>query len=234
MKNKNQIVIIGLITFLIVASIVFILFIVNATPQSAVVDQTATIEVKNPKTGETFTFGRDGFITFKDKNGNLTTQNWDSGKIQSFFEYMQKNMGSTSGDLIVTMKSEGQITSWSLSGDDELIQAVIGDRGNNGGGTISNLFNTPTPYPTPSIAGGPTPPPVPSWCMHWKLSFCADIPISGTTAPTPTATAVPTSNGVIEANDCSEWNQKSGETTSISDSSCSKVTPTPNPNPYGY
>lgn len=177
--------------------------------------------------GQTIVFSKDGLVTYKDSERTFSTV-WNSQKMNSFFEYLQ----SAEGSGVRLNFSDG--TAGSLDSTDELLGAIIDEltngegEGSESGGSIGSLFATPTPQGGSSggsggsgSGSGATPPPIgPSWCKHWKLSYCADKP-----TPSPT----PNSNGVIQAKDCSEWETQSDKKTVISGNSCAKYSPSPLP-----
>ncbi|MBI1863861.1 hypothetical protein HYS03_01495 [Candidatus Woesebacteria bacterium] len=219
-----------LVPVLAVLSLILVLLVLPKNETSKNQTQVDSIQITDQKTGTKMTFTRDGFVEYQ--NGSITkTQIWDPAKIASFFEYIQKNLNSATGENVL-LTINGQTSSGSLGSNDELINTVINQisgGGGNGGGNQS-FFSTSTPVPAGSGSGSSnqTPSPgAPSWCIHWRLSYCADQ-----MAPPPTSTPVP--GGAINATDCSQWNSQSSSQTTLSDSNCNKTTPTPNSNPYGY
>ncbi len=222
-----------LVPTLAVLSLVLVLLILPKNKPQQNQTQVDSIQITDQKTGTKMTFTRDGFVEYQ--NGSITkTEIWDPSKIASFFEYIQKNLNSASG-TDVTFTINGQTSSGSLGSNDELIKTIINQisgSGSSGSGGTQSFFSTPAPAPAGSGGGSSsqTPPPgAPSWCIHWRLSYCADQ-IASPATPTPT----PVPGGAINAIDCSQWNSQSNSQTTLDDSNCNKTTPTPNPNPYGY
>ncbi len=141
------------------------------------------------------------------------TELWGRDKTSSLFEYYYANWAQnaevTNGSATVNV------------GNDELGNAVLaedgvgGGGGGNGGGDVSQYFPTPTPTPAGSGgsgggSGGGGNGGGPSWCTHWKLSYCADPP---TPAPTTTPTPTPGSSATPLPPDCNDpGNQQTGRT----------------------
>ncbi len=239
MPNKKNLkyIAVGLIILAVLLILGFIIFL--SLKQIASRDTTPkndTAEIIDTKSGTKITFSKDGTVNYN--NGSDTTSFvWDTSKTSSFFDYLVQNLSDTTdGQYNITLTINGTTHYGSLPGSDELLNNVITDAGNSGGqssggtggsGTAGNIFiksPTPAPYVTP-------PPDAPSWCLHWRLSYCADYLYPPTTStPSPT----PNSGTVVTAVSCSDWNKKSGENTTIGDLKCITDTPSPNPNPYSY
>lgn len=161
--------------------------------QDTTFKKTDIVEAVDPQTGKKYTFRADGFVTYIDENGNTVSEVWEQNKINAFLEYLTQNFveGALGGYEITINGTTGS----SGSGGDEIITVATGGGGSGGGGGgTSQYFATPTPLPTPynlPIQGSnPTPqatlpPPAPSWCKFWKLSYCAD-PLESNATPSPT------------------------------------------------
>lgn len=183
------------------------------------------VEVIDPETGERIIFHADGYIERIGDAGSTFTA-WESGKAASFFEYIYANFQSGFLDgYSITLNGQ----SGGLPLEDELIGEVIDEVTNEDGGGEDGGAGQFFASPTPASGGGAsaTNPPGsggsgggggagPSWCKHWKLSYCADPPAPPPTA-TPTSTYPP---GVIQAENCDEWNEQSQYRTIISNSEC--------------
>lgn len=230
---RNSKVLIGIFIGVAVLLIVVLLTrtVLNNTSRSSQASDKVVVE--DSKTGRKATFSRDGYVYFVDEDGNEYAVAWGNEKISSFFDYITSNWkAGESGYLVNVNGQDGGI-----SADDELIQAVLdeladsddGDGGSDGGG-LSDLFSSPTPSSGGSgdtggggdsggsDDGSSLPPPAPSWCKHWKLSYCAD-PTYPSPSPTPSMSFPPE---VIQAKDCDEWNALVDTKTVISNFSCSE------------
>lgn len=231
---KNTKILVGIFVGFVVLLAVVLLTrtVLNNTSTSSQASDKVVVE--DSKTGRKATFSRDGYVYFVDEDGNEYAVAWGNEKISSFFDYITSNWKtSESGYLVSLNGQEGGI-----SADDELIQTVLDelsgsddDDSGSGGGGLSDLFSSPTPASSGSGStggggsgdtggsGGSTlPPPAPSWCKHWKLSYCAD-PIYRSPSPTPLSSFPPE---VIQAKDCDEWNAQVDTKTVISNFSCSE------------
>jgi len=221
LENKKLMMIFGvvlLVLFLVGGISISGSFIsVPKPPQSG----TEVIEAVDPQTGKKYTFRADGFVTYIDENGNTISEVWEQAKITAFLDYLKVNfvVGGEGGYQI----SIGGASGSSGSGGDELITTATGGGGGGSGGGTGQYFATPTPTPynLPIQGSNPTPgptlpPPAPSWCLFWRLSYCADAPLA-TVTPSPSYPP-----GVIEAANCDEWSQKSQYKTVISQGSCSQ------------
>jgi len=215
------------ITFGIILVTFFIIFFVirSISPSGSSSNeglQSITIEAN----GKKVTVGADGSVY---ENGVLV-DTWSREKTQAFFSYYASKYGSSEeGDSVITFIVNGEARTQSGSSNDELTQIVTGGgsgtggNGGNGGGGTSGFFESPlaTPTPPPFGESGPPPSPAPSWCIHWRLSYCADPPPT-TSSPTSTPVSGPTPFPP----DCNnEGNQQTGRTV-IGNELC---IPTPTP-----
>ena len=174
---------------------------------------------------------RNGLVEYKTKEG-IFIDNWSIEKTNAFFSYYEENYvgGELAGGTGETVYLNG--VGYKSTGD-ELAEVVIGDLTDDGGGDgddggggddISDYFGTPTPTPVGTGGGGyptptPTPTPaggIPSDCLFWRLSYCVKY------KPTPTSMPTPVSGDqyVIEAADCTEWNETQTTTTVINNTVC--------------
>jgi hypothetical protein len=176
-----------------------------------------------------------GSVEVLTDNGLFTTQ-WSKEKTDAFFLYFDtKYKGNDLGDNSIEFSGEGESSSGSYSYD-ELVETIIeevtgqpGDSGGTGGSGGSNPpppGSTPKP-PPPTGVGSPGPtqtpkPPPPTGlggsdptCLYWALSYCVNFP-----SPTPTPTAAPGDENVIEAPDCASWNAQSSQATVIGNTVC--------------
>ncbi len=222
LKKNTRLII--LISILMVLSFITVGALVFSNSQNQKINQNLDkVEITDAKNGTKVTFSKDGYVSFQDKDGKTRSEIWDPAKISSFFDYINKNLKTSQNGYLVSVNVNGQIKTGSLPSSDELIKIIISGGGGSGsGGPISQYFNgTPTPNLGGSQPpGSQTPPPdAPSWCIHWRLSYCADYLYPPTPSPSPS----PVPGSYINPSDCTEW-----------DSNCNKTTPTPNPNPYGY
>lgn len=165
------------------------------------------------------------------KDGETKSALWSSDKTNSFFQYYYQNWAGSASvqNGVATVNAQG----------DELAGAVIGEGGNGGGSggggdDVSHYFGSPTPTPTGSGGSGGTggtgggDDGAPSWCKHWRLSYCADPP-PDTSTPIPTATPIPGQSTPLPP-DCNDpGNQQTGRTV-IGNNLC-LPTPTPTPTP---
>jgi hypothetical protein len=221
------IVAIGLLIFVVGISLISSRLRI-ATPQES--KDATKIEAIDPKTGKKIIFGKDGLVTFVDENGNTVSEIWDAQKIASFWEYVNENfVPGQNGQYTVTIGSQ---TGGVGGGGDELISVIGGGGGpgpgGTGGGEVGDLFASPTPVTT----GGtwtplpwPTlPPPAPSWCKFWRLSYCADL-IEFSPAPSST----PTSSSVALPPTCTDTGNKNTGKTVITNELCVNPNITPEP-----
>lgn len=209
----------------------FLVSRINSTNQTSLIDsQKVTIEDKEK--GSTIVFHRDGLVEYKDKTSEYSTV-WSSEKMNAFFEYIANGDFTLGTDYEISLSNGG---SAGASDEDELLGTIIDEVTGGGstnptpaGGSIGELFNTPNPSggnngngtnPTSNPGGGGG---GPTWCKHWRLSYCADHLYPD---PTPTPADDP---GVIKAKDCSEWRTQSENKTVISGDSCAQYFQTPTP-----
>ncbi len=215
MQKKNPLLAIGIIVFVVVI-IAFVLLFgrgfkgVSNTAKSGIV---GTIVLKQD--GTSFSLDSTGNAIWS-TDGNTRSALWSSDKTNSFFAYYDSNWASKATIVAGSATVNGS--------NDELAKAVI-DEGSGGGGTgggdIGQYFGTPTPTPTGSGsggggAGGGTGDSggdngAPSWCKHWRLSYCSDPP-PDTTIPSPTSTPI-TGQATPLPPDCNNaGNQQTGRT----------------------
>ncbi len=223
MKINSKYLIVGFIVGFL-ALIVFVFSPKTGINNSNLVNDEIRI---TDKAGNTIIFSRNGLVKFPDGHTEL----WTPDKVNAFLEYLKTNSGNFDGYLIDDGVGKSGITN-----SDELLGQVF----QTGGEPVGQYFATATPGVGGGGGGGETgggggsgggggggsatpgptfPPSAPSWCKHWLLSYCGDAFVGGGNSPT----ATPTSSyppGVIEARDCTEWNQKSQYKTIIGDGSC--------------
>lgn len=228
MKSKNRGLIIALgigFTILIVAGVLGLRFILGGA--SSEPDQKRVNVVVLNKDGQQFSLDSSGNATWSG-SGENKSELWEREKTASFFEYYYANWAS---DATVTGD-----TAYVNPGSDELGSVVTGGGsggsggggGGGGGGDISQYFQTPTPTPNSGTGGGDTGGGGngggPSWCIHWKLSYCADqLPDS----PTPTPTATPSGPTPLPPDCNNVGNQQTGRTVIGNDLCLPSPTPTP-------
>lgn len=221
--------------FVLLFIVLAVVFIASRTKVSGDPDK-ITIQ----KDDGTLVVGRSGQVTYTFGNSVYIDQ-WDQDKTNTFFDYIY-NKYANSGDLAqqgfpdtITFTLNGEETTTSV-GLDELVDVVIDDTINSGGGgngedsggdggdedegeDVGDYFNSPTPVSSPTSTFGPSPSPTPydphPGCLYWKLSYCA---VARPTAPP--STPAPEGGEVIEAADCEEWNTQQGDNTIINNTVC--------------
>lgn len=221
MKKQNTPLLIGIAVGLLLVFILLGVFLRRGSLPS--VSQPTVTAIVLTNNGTQFSLDSSGHAVWGEGEGTKS-ELWSSQKTRSFFEYYYDNWAATAtvsgGTAYVT-----------TNGSDELANVITtggggGGGGGNGGGDISQFFATPTPVPNSGAGGDP---PTggnnggPSWCIHWRLSYCADgPPDTSTPAPTPQPTSGPTPLPP----DCNNTgNQQTGRTV-ISNDLC---LPTPTP-----
>lgn len=220
MKNisRNKL-IIGVGLIVILALLLILSLTRNYSSENPSLDQSTKTTITNTTTGEKIIINSDGLVEYSGNEGSKFFT-WDDGKIKSLFDYLGNNVSSDLSGFFI----EGFLNGY-IGGGDELLNIIFDE--NSTSSTSPDLSNFFTPSPTSSSGSGtggyggsgstPTlPPPAPSWCKHWKLSYCADFLYA---SPTPT----PNTNGVIQASNCDEWSGKTDQKrTVISNTSCTK------------
>lgn len=227
MKNKKTL--FAVVGLLLAASVLAFVFITRGNTAGK---DKAVNSVTVQKDGNTLTVSRDGSVRYE-KDGELYEDYWDSGKVKTFFDYIDKNYSGepqiiSGGQNYISINSGSGSSTYILDGD-ELIDTVeketgggSGGNGSGSGGGSSTVNPTPTSTPTSGSGGGTGGGGggSSSECLYWRLSYCVR---PRTSTPSPTSTPVTVE---IREPNC-EDNTQTGKTV-IGNELC---LPTPTPTP---
>lgn len=235
MQKKNPLIALGISLGVIVLVILVLLVMRNfkVGTGSSSASNVGTIVLK--KDGTSFSVDASGNAIWT-TNGVTTSALWSASKTGSFFAYYNANWASGANIENGTATVN--------AGSDELASAVIsegngsgggGGGGSGGGGDLSQYFGSPTPTPSGGSGGsgggsggGGGNNGGPSWCLHWRLSYCADPP-PDTSTPIPTATPIPGQATPLPP-DCNDpGNQQTGRTVIGNELCLPNPTPTATP-----
>lgn len=224
---------------IIVAILLLLVGVVVLTRGGGVAGTEDTADITIRKDGKTLLIDDSGRVVLK-KDGQEYVDYWNQEKLEIFKLYLSEN-ASEQGLTFTGYSIVIDGVSYSLPGDDELIETIIeetesggggggDDEGSGGGdggdgGGLDDYFTSPTPVPSSGSGGGGG---GPSWCKLWRLSYCADPLPTRTPTPTPT----PTEYVVPYVFDCGLGEDLVTDRTVISNTLCLKSpTPTPTPTP---
>lgn len=208
MKNKHKIIILSVIFFIIVG----FFFLYSLLTKSKFWNDSSSANSLQIKVNEnSFYIDRSGEAIWT-HDGNTISKLWEKSKTDSFFDYIYKTYGT--GEK------------FELSMSDELVAQVLSEGSSQNVATsdISSYFATPTSSPngseptqtsSPSSGGGGYAGDggIPSWCKHWRLSYCADTPPPQATLTPSTASPSPQGGATPLPPDCTNpGNQRTGKT----------------------
>lgn len=220
-NTKIALVVLGLVLGIVVLVILFTRGAGNPSPDKTI--NSVTVQ----KDGNALTVSSDGSVRYE-KDGLLYEDFWDSGKVKTFFDYIDASYTGESqvvsgGQNYISINSGGGSSTY-IFDEDELIDIIEdettgdddgGDTGGGGGGG-STSTSTPSPTSTGASGGGGGS----SECLYWRLSYCVR---PRTSTPSPTSTPVTVE---IREPNC-EDNTQTGKTV-IGNELC---LPTPTPTP---
>ena len=216
-KNPRNVIILGVILIALLFGILFMLGVFSPSAESIRKDQ---IQLK--RGDKIVTVNENGLVEYRSDKG-VFYETWDPNKTSAFFssiraqarEYLANPSKSKPPNAYeVTVWIDGELVTFYIDGDDEIITEVFDEfddeGGGGGGGDLSDYFDTDldpsvTPTSIVSLTGSPTPTLAPG--------------VSATPTPIP-GTGGQGGTGEQSAVDCDLYNTQVTKRTVISNTIC--------------